>query len=93
MSNLSLEKMLKTMIDTTIVENLIQKVEKTYGAVHKGVPAIMNGRTGFLIWDYIIFNELTFIDDESGNITSLFTTFSDVEMDERFAECKVEYGT
>ena len=53
----------------------------------------MNGRTGFLIWDYIIFNELTFIDDESGNITSLYTTFSDMEMDERFAECKVVYGT
>jgi len=24
---------------------------------------------------------------------SLYTTFSDMEMDERFAECKVEYGT
>lgn len=91
--DLSLHKMLRTLTDNTdTVDTLIEKVEKTYGAVYKGVPAAMNGRTGFLIWDYIEFNELTFIDDESGNITSLFTSFSVEEMDQQFEENKVMFG-
>jgi hypothetical protein len=48
-----------------------------YGAAHKSTPVTMNGEKGFLIWDYIVFNELTFLNHNTGKIVSLYTSFSD----------------
>ncbi len=76
-----------------LTDSLIKKVKRTFGAVHKATPAVMNGNTGFLIWDYIVFNEITFLNDQTGTITSLFTSFSDEETDNRFDEFKSKYGS
>lgn len=71
----------------------IRLASRTYGAVHKAVPAVISEEKGFLIWDYILFNELTFLNSETKEITSLFTSFSDEEMENRFNEFAMKYGT
>ena len=75
-----------------LLNEAIKIASRTYGVVHKSTPAVMNGYKGFLIWDYIIYNELTFLNSENGDITSLFHSFSDDKMNERFNEFARKYG-
>lgn len=46
------------------------------------MPAEINGAKGFLIWDYIIYNEITF-KDMNDNIYSLFSSVSDDETEKQ----------
>ena len=61
---------MKNRTITLIVDGLkllieIKKVFKdTYGFIHKRTPAKIKGKDGFLIWDYILLNEITFKSDE-----------------------------
>lgn len=74
------------------VSKLLQAASRTYGAVHKAWPARMNGTDGYLIWDYIAFNEITFHSPKMKEITSLFTSVSDEKTEARFAELVQEFG-
>ena len=76
-----------------LVKDAIKKASRTYGIVHKSTPAVMNGDKGFLIWDYILYNELTFLNSETGDITSLYHSFSDGKMEDRFNEFAKKYAT
>lgn len=76
-----------------LVKEAIKKASRTYGIVYKSTPAVMNRYKGFLIWDYILYNELTFLNSETGDITSLYHSFSDRKMEERFNEFARKYGT
>ena len=67
-------------------------IERTYGIVHRNTTAEINGKKGFLIWDYIVWNEITF-KDEDGNITSFFTSISDKETEKVWDELVKKYGT
>lgn len=73
-------------------KEILDRAERAYGAVHKSTPATMNDEQGFLIWDYIIFNELTFLNHNTGKIVSLFTSFSDSEMETKYNEFASKYG-
>ena len=77
----------------TLVKEAIKLSSRTYGIIHKSTPAIMNGDKGFLIWDCIIYNELTFLNSETGEIVSLYHSFSDKKMESRFNEFARKYGT
>ncbi len=57
---------------------LVKQVSRMHGVVHKRVDAEINGMKGFLVWDFILYNEITF-DDMEGNIFSFFNSFSDEE--------------
>lgn len=62
-----------------------------YGFVHDRKEAEINGIRGFLVWDSILYNEITF-DDMEGNIMSFFTSFSDDETKAKWDELVAEYG-
>jgi hypothetical protein len=82
--------MAKLALETAI--ELVKAASRTYGKVHKAWPARMNGTDGLLIWDYIVWNEITFKATESGDISSLFTSVSDTETEARFNELVQEFG-
>lgn len=66
--------------------------KKPYGIVHKRHPIIYNGQNGYLVWDYIIWNELTFENAHTHEKMSLFNSISDKETEERFNELVGLYG-
>ena len=69
-----------------------EAVQKVYGPIHKRTTAEVNGKKGFLIWDYMLANEITF-QDEDGEIKSFFFSFSDEETEEKWNEYVAKYGT
>lgn len=72
---------LKPTTASSLVKKLIPtagKLSRMHGIVHKRVDAEINGVKGSLVWDYIVYNEITF-DDVEGNIYSLFKCDSDEE--------------
>lgn len=69
-----------------------ENYKNQYGFIHKRVPAIINGEKGFLIWDYILYNEITF-KSEQGEIWSFFTSASDKETQVVWEELEKKYGT
>lgn len=79
-------------VEECLVTEAIKTTKRTYGVVHKSTPAVMNGDKGFLIWDYILYHELTFLNAETGNMKSLYLSFSNRKMEERYNELKVKYG-
>lgn len=66
---------MSTILNLPIPE-IIEEIKKEYGLIHKSTAAEIHGIKGFLIWDYIIFNEITF-KDMDGKIVSLYRGFSD----------------
>lgn len=79
-------------LDETLVAEAIKITRRTYGVIHQSIPAVMNGHKGFLIWDYILYNELTFLNAENGEIKSLYHSFSNRKMEEKYNEFKVRFG-
>lgn len=59
--------------------DLISKAHRTskiWGIIRKKTDAEIYGIQGHLVWDFIIYNEISF-DDLDGNVRSLFTSISD----------------
>jgi hypothetical protein len=75
------------------LKETLKNSDRAYGVVHKATPAVMNDCKGWLIWDYILYNELTFKNDKTGSIVTLFHSLSDEEMDKRFNEFAEKYGS
>lgn len=69
----------------------IREASKLHGFIHKTTEAEIGGIRGRLVWDYIVYNELTF-DDAEGNIISLFTSISDDETKAEWNRLVDEYG-
>lgn len=85
-------EILNTILNLPIGE-WIEKVKgaKTYGLIHKSTAAVIHGTKGFLIWDYIAFNEITFKDADE-NIVSLYRGFSDQDTEKMWHELVEKYG-
>lgn len=66
------------------VHEALKLASRMYGQIHLSAPVVMNGEEGFLIWDYILCNELTFLDTENGKVTSLYQSLSDTKMEAKF---------
>lgn len=71
---------------------LAKEVTKMYGVVHRRTTAEINGVKGFLIWDFMVYNEITF-QDMNGNIYSCFNSFSDIKTEEEWDRLVNKYGT
>lgn len=67
-----------------ITRELIDK--KPYGIVHKRYPITYGGENGYLVWEYIIWNELTFENVITHEKMSLFNSISDTETEAKFNE-------
>ena len=74
-----------------VAEFVLREAPKIHGFIHKRVEAEINGIHGFLVWDYIAYNEITF-DDDKGNVMSFFTSISDKETEARWNELIDMYG-
>jgi hypothetical protein len=55
-----------------------------YGIIHKQAFIRYRGKEGRLVWDYILLNELTFEDAETGEQFSLGVSTSDKKTGEIF---------
>lgn len=70
---------------------LIKSAARVYGNIHRKVEAEINGKEGFLIWDSILFNEITFLSND-GEINSLFRSGSDKKTEEIWNDLVRKYG-
>lgn len=75
----------------TVAGEMVEGVKKTYGLIHKRTEAEVNGKKGFLIWDYILYNEITF-QDEDGNIMSFYNSISDKQTEAEWDKLVKKYG-
>ncbi|MGN0167852.1 MAG: hypothetical protein ACI4AB_07410 [Acetatifactor sp.] len=66
-------------------------VKGKYGFIHRQTPAEVHGIKGFLIWDFILYNEITF-KAMDGVIISLFTSFSDEETEAEWNKLEKKFG-
>ena len=57
--------------------DLINYISKQFGVIVDTQPVRINGEDGFLVWDYILFNEITFVNSRTKQYTSMYTSFSD----------------
>ena len=73
-----------------VVNEVIEN--KPYGIVHDSAFVEINGVKGRIVWDYIIFNELTFEESETEKKLSLFTSANDEETRTKFEEYVKKYG-
>jgi len=74
-----------------VIGPAVTYISRMHGIVHKRTTAEINGVKGFLVWDYIIYNEITF-DDVNGNIYSFFSSISDKETEDEWNKLVEKYG-
>lgn len=75
----------------TLLIEMKEVLKGTYGFIHKRTPAKIKDKDGFLIWDYILWNEITFKSDD-GDIWSFFTSPSDKKTKAVWNELVQKYG-
>ncbi|MGL4998645.1 MAG: hypothetical protein ACRC5T_06715 [Cetobacterium sp.] len=47
---------------------------------------------GYLVWDYLLFNEICYIEVDGNNLQKLFASTCDKEADERYKVLCHQYG-
>ncbi|BCG59717.1 hypothetical protein [Paenibacillus sp. URB8-2] len=88
-----LTKSTKEIIVGDTIKAIFDRLGRQHGIIHKSAPVIINGDKGFLIWDYILYNELTFVNGTTDKIITLFKSLSDKKMEEKFNEYIEKYGS
>ena len=73
-----------------ILEWIAEK--KPFGIVQDTAPIHYGGEDGLLVWDYIIWNELAFVDQKTKSKQSLYNNISDKLTKEKFDELVSKYG-
>ena len=86
-----IDKIDKVFQNGHIMGDILKNLSRVHGIIHKQTMAEFNGVKGFLIWDYIIWNEITF-DDMEGNSYSLFSSISDNGTEKVWEELSKRYG-
>ena len=71
---------------------LVEKAEGKYGIIEKQAFIKYRGREGRLVWDYLLMNELTFEDSETGKQYSFGLSASDKKTEAIFNELVKRYG-
>ncbi|MFI3210689.1 MAG: hypothetical protein R3Y64_06530 [Peptostreptococcaceae bacterium] len=66
--------------------DLAKLISKKFGIIEDNQPVIINGKKGFLVWDYIAFHEITFIDSESTEHVSMYRSFSKSKTKNKYDE-------
>ena len=74
-----------------LIFTITEKISKVHGFVHDSIPACFGDEKGRLVWDYILYNEITF-DSDKGKVISLFTSISDKETQKRWDLLVQQYG-
>ncbi len=79
-----------SILDT--IGQVAGSLKDKYGIIHKQAFIKYHGKEGRLVWDYIIANELTFEDSETGEQYSLGISMSDKKTEKLFNELVDRYG-
>lgn len=89
-----MEKILEILQKILIGDNIITEIARIqpYGIVYKTAEIEYLGMKGRLVWDYILYNELTFEDIKTGKKYSLATSWSDKKTEKIFNEFVEKYG-
>ena len=74
-----------------VIGPVVKEVSRMHGIVHKRTDVEINGVKGFLVWDFIVYNEITF-DDMNGKIYSFFNSFSDEDTEAEWNRLVEKYG-
>lgn len=76
------------------VKELVEWIEKEkpFGFIHRTAPINYCGEPGLLVWDYIVWNEITFVDNKTKFKQSLYSSFSDQNTEAKFNELVSRYG-
>lgn len=79
----------------TVIEGLDQvgkSLARKYGFIHQAWPARMQGKNGYLIWDYVLYNEITFLPDDGSDVVRFHHSFSDDETRAEFEKLVRQFG-
>ena len=68
-----------------------KKISTTNMIVEKRTEAEINGVRGFLIWDYLLYNEISF-DAPDGSVLSFYSGFSDEKTKAEWNRLIARYG-
>jgi len=85
-------------LDPIVIAKMAEEILKwiadkaPFGIVHKTAPIMINDEKGLLVWDYVIWNELTFVDQATKSKQSLFNSVSDNKTQEEFDRLVSKYG-
>jgi len=82
----------KDVMRESLLKEALKFASRTYGIIHKATPAFMNNYNGFLIWDFQVYNELTFFNSETKDFISLYHSVLDEKMESMFYEFAEKYG-
>lgn len=74
-----------------VVGPVVKEVSRMHGIVYKRTDIEINGVKGFLVWDFIVYNEITF-DDMNGKVYSFFSSFSDEDTEAEWNKLIAKYG-
>lgn len=69
---------------TKNIVELVKELRPTFGFIHRTEPIKYGEELGFLVWDYILYNEITFISIDKKIVQRLFTSTSNKETEEKF---------
>jgi len=69
-----------------LVGKKFEDLDIVFGFIHRKAKVTKDGEEGWLVWDSALYNEISFIDMETEDHESLFTSFSDSKTEEEFEE-------
>lgn len=69
---------------TKNIVELVKTLCPTFGFIHRTEPIKYGEELGFLVWDYVLYNEITFISIDKKIVQRLFNSTSDKETEEEF---------
>ena len=84
-------EIMATLAKLSEVISSVEIITNIPGIVHKRKRVTINGVDGFLVWDYLLYNEISF-EDMNGNWYSFYTSFSDKKTKKKWKKLKKEYG-
>ena len=69
---------------TTSLAELAKTLCPTFGIIHRTEHVKYGEEVGLLVWDYIVYNEISFISMDKKIVHRLFTSTSDEKTEEEF---------
>lgn len=86
---------IKAKFAEKLVDELIEwlkNIDDGFCFIERREPVIYDGIPGALVWDYAIYNEITFVEKETGKKHRLYTNIKDDETRQKYEEYIEKYG-
>ena len=72
--------------DLDITTNVLSTVTKSYGLIERREAVEFENKPCWLVWDYLIYNDITLEERETGKQIRLFSSISDEKTEAKFNE-------